>query len=229
MNEDHDSYRPRSPDLSSYTPQPPPDPTYNTNAYQQNYSLAHRGSYDASPYFSPQTATIPQSYFNALSHASPQPLPSRASIDNSALYPQFNVPQPPPAIVGDQRLYTERDPSTNFDTRSQRHPDLHFLDTKMARRRKSEEIDDDYTPGAQNPSGGRMAKRARKDDSSESTVIPILPSKSGPSQGIDVKTKFPVARIKRIMQADEDVGKLAMAAPIAVCKYRPSQVRRLKN
>ena len=41
---------------------------------------------------------------------------------------------------------------------------------------------------------------------------------SGPSQGIEVKTKFPVARIKRIMQADEDVGKVAQATPTAVSK-----------
>jgi hypothetical protein len=49
--------------------------------------------------------------------------------------------------------------------------------------------------------------------------------------GIEVKTKFPVARIKRIMQADEDVGKVAQVTPIAVCKSslknpptRPKQV-----
>lgn len=41
---------------------------------------------------------------------------------------------------------------------------------------------------------------------------------AGPSQGIEVKTKFPVARIKRIMQADEDVGKVAQLTPIAVSK-----------
>ncbi|KAK2841551.1 hypothetical protein FQN49_006145 [Arthroderma sp. PD_2] len=40
----------------------------------------------------------------------------------------------------------------------------------------------------------------------------------GPSGGIEVKTKFPVARIKRIMQADEDVGKVAQVTPIAVSK-----------
>ncbi|KAI5293575.1 hypothetical protein KEM52_005416, partial [Ascosphaera acerosa] len=37
-------------------------------------------------------------------------------------------------------------------------------------------------------------------------------------EGIEVKTKFPVARIKRIMQADEDVGKVAQATPVAVSK-----------
>ena len=40
----------------------------------------------------------------------------------------------------------------------------------------------------------------------------------GIQEGIEVKTKFPVARIKRIMQADEDVGKVAQVTPAAVCK-----------
>ncbi|EPS31697.1 DNA polymerase epsilon subunit C [Penicillium oxalicum] len=39
-----------------------------------------------------------------------------------------------------------------------------------------------------------------------------------PAASIEVKTKFPVARIKRIMQADEDVGKVAQVTPIAVSK-----------
>lgn len=43
----------------------------------------------------------------------------------------------------------------------------------------------------------------------------------GPSMGIEVKTKFPVARIKRIMQADEEVGKVAQVTPVAVCKFLP--------
>ena len=43
----------------------------------------------------------------------------------------------------------------------------------------------------------------------------------GVEEGIEVKTKFPVARIKRIMQADEDVGKVAQVTPTAVCKCCP--------
>ncbi|RMZ91080.1 hypothetical protein DV736_g1682, partial [Chaetothyriales sp. CBS 134916] len=35
---------------------------------------------------------------------------------------------------------------------------------------------------------------------------------------LDVKTKFAVARIKRIMQADEDIGKVAQATPTAMAK-----------
>ncbi|KAI8995237.1 histone-fold-containing protein, partial [Trametes punicea] len=33
-------------------------------------------------------------------------------------------------------------------------------------------------------------------------------------------TKFPVARIKRIMQKDEEVGKVAQATPVVICEYQ---------
>jgi len=35
------------------------------------------------------------------------------------------------------------------------------------------------------------------------------------------KSRFPVARIKKIMQADEDVGKVAQVTPVAVCMSLP--------
>lgn len=38
------------------------------------------------------------------------------------------------------------------------------------------------------------------------------------TRGIEVKTKFPTARIKRIMQADEDVGKVAQVTPVVMGK-----------
>ncbi|KAK9467550.1 DNA polymerase epsilon subunit C [Lipomyces arxii] len=33
-----------------------------------------------------------------------------------------------------------------------------------------------------------------------------------------IKTRFPVARIKKIMQADDDIGKVAQATPLVVAK-----------
>lgn len=36
---------------------------------------------------------------------------------------------------------------------------------------------------------------------------------------ITIKNHFPVARIKRIMQADDDVGKVAQVTPVVVCKF----------
>lgn len=34
----------------------------------------------------------------------------------------------------------------------------------------------------------------------------------------EIKARFPVARIKRLMQSDEDIGKVAQATPIVVAK-----------
>lgn len=71
-------------------------------------------------------------------------------------------------------------------------------------------------------------RRARKPKDEEVDYAPMVKDEDdvktqikregmGPSMDIDVRTKFPVARIKRIMQADEDVGKVAQVTPIAVC------------
>lgn len=44
------------------------------------------------------------------------------------------------------------------------------------------------------------------------------PDSSDPTQGCHIKTSFPVARIKRIMQADEDIGKVAQVTPTVVSR-----------
>ena len=40
----------------------------------------------------------------------------------------------------------------------------------------------------------------------------------GEAEGIVVKTKFPIARIKRLIQSDDEVGKVAQTTPTGVCK-----------
>jgi hypothetical protein len=91
------------------------------------------------------------------------------------------------------------------------------------KRGQTDENDDsgdvEYTPGSAN-AGGAGAKTSRKRKSTSVQGYPVgrAPGDVGPSLGIDIKTKFPVARIKRIMQADEDVGKVAQATPTAVCE-----------
>ncbi|KAL9111255.1 MAG: hypothetical protein Q9227_004333 [Pyrenula ochraceoflavens] len=232
MNDD----RPPSQDRSSYVTNQNPD-------FPPGYSLHSRRSYDASPYFSPQAATVPSSYFNLQPHSS-----TRASIGSNSEYsssfsqnyqstqesrrstlpnystPSYNFPsqlqqQPPPLQPPAQAPYIQ----------SPQPPSLSHLDTKMGRRRKSEEVDADdaeYNPdGPASAAGGRSAKRARRTDAPPMATIPSEESHALPPAphmahfaGVEVKTRFPVARIKRIMQADEDVGKLAMAAPIAVAK-----------
>lgn len=41
---------------------------------------------------------------------------------------------------------------------------------------------------------------------------------SDPTMGVQLKTSFPVARIKRIMQADDDIGKVAQVTPHVVSR-----------
>lgn len=77
----------------------------------------------------------------------------------------------------------------------------------------NQEDEDEWTPDNSATKGNRKGKNARaKVEMDHGKPAP------GVEEGIEVKTKFPVARIKRIMQADEDVGKVAQVTPTAVCK-----------
>src|SRR6185369_2126947 len=58
------------------------------------------------------------------------------------------------------------------------------------------------------PTPGKMPPRKTSQPAPAAPVVDASP----------VKTKFPTARIKRIMQADEEVGKVAQQTPIAVGK-----------
>jgi Dr1-associated corepressor len=98
--------------------------------------------------------------------------------------------------------------------------------TRRKRGQTSENDDNgdlDYIPESGPATVGVGPKsRKRKSDSGPgqgSWQMARTPGNAGPSLGIEVKTKFPVARIKRIMQADEDVGKVAQATPTAVCEW----------
>ena len=84
---------------------------------------------------------------------------------------------------------------------------------KPRSRAKSEE--DEFTSGvpAKAKGAGRKSKKQKVEEDICEKPAP------GVEEGIEVKTKFPVARIKRIMQADEDVGKVAQVTPTAVCKF----------
>lgn len=73
--------------------------------------------------------------------------------------------------------------------------------------------DDEWAPSERAPrAGGRKAKKQKIEEDCGKPA-------PGVEEGIEVKTKFPVARIKRIMQADEDVGKVAQVTPTAVCEF----------
>jgi hypothetical protein len=48
-----------------------------------------------------------------------------------------------------------------------------------------------------------------------------------PAPDVSITVHFPVARIKRIMQADDDVGKVAQVTPVVVCECCSSPATRL--
>ena len=162
MTDQDGSYRPRSPDFSSF--QQTYTPTVNL-AYQPQspYSLTSPASYDASPFFS-------QPY-------SREQIPPQSS----------RTPQP----------YI----STYSQVPSTYSPDMPRRSTRTAAAAQAAT----FIPHMM------VAQAPVPRSAPEST-------KPRPWDGIDVKTKFPVARIKRIMQADEDVGKVAQVTPIAVCE-----------
>ena len=78
----------------------------------------------------------------------------------------------------------------------------------------TENADPDWIPGYSSGGSGRKIKKQKVERVCEKPA-------PGVEEGIEVKTKFPVARIKRIMQADEDVGKVAQVTPTAVCEFPP--------
>ena len=84
---------------------------------------------------------------------------------------------------------------------------------KLKSRVKSEE--DEFTTEVPTKARG-PGRKSKKQKVEEDICEKPAP---GVEEGIEVKTKFPVARIKRIMQADEDVGKVAQVTPTAVCKF----------
>ncbi|KAE8139167.1 histone-fold-containing protein [Aspergillus pseudotamarii] len=173
MTDQDNSYRPRSPDFSTFqSPIPPsiPQPIYSV----ANPLAHHRASYNASPYFTPQ-------YHDP-------------------------VPPPPPRRASQQYIPPFADPIVD--------PDMARRSSRIARAAEVVPIPETkyVEPTYVEPS------YVEPPYVEPTPVLPEEPPQSNPLAGVEVKTKFPVARIKRIMQADEDVGKVAQVTPIAVSK-----------
>ncbi|KAL4920111.1 histone-fold-containing protein [Aspergillus aurantiobrunneus] len=161
MTEQDNSYRPRSPDFSTFQPTIPSQPVY-----QFGNPLSHRASYDASPFFTPQ------------------------------------YQQPPTASTRTTQQYVPPFSDNSFEA------DMARRSSRLAR---AGEVAPVLEPKYVEPVSEEPAEPLEP-------LEPLEPPKLDPAAGIEVKTKFPVARIKRIMQADEDVGKVAQVTPIAVSK-----------
>ncbi|KAF7502899.1 hypothetical protein GJ744_004937 [Endocarpon pusillum] len=299
-NNNNTTYRPRSPDLSAFIlppqqlqqqQQPVFHPSYQdpSSSWQHQRQgsggaaltglpagsgsyppVTHRGSYDASPYFSPQgsfslgqgQSQVPgqAGYFVGGAGAGGQQQGQvqrretvgygTASASASAALGEYSkLTQSPTATAGgegvgpghSQTLQQQsfwqtsasgftapahEQPVGSFPSsllqQAQQQPQ-HNMPPSRRKRGQTDDNDDsgdvDYTPESSSVGGaGGKSSRKRKSDNDQAWTSGRAPGEVGPSLGIDIKTKFPVARIKRIMQADEDVGKVAQATPTAVSK-----------
>ncbi|KAK5137853.1 hypothetical protein LTR08_006621 [Meristemomyces frigidus] len=64
----------------------------------------------------------------------------------------------------------------------------------------------------------KRPRRPQQQSRSSASNGATCPSAGNATLGVELKTSFPVARIKRIMQADEDVGKVAQVTPHVVSR-----------
>ncbi len=200
------SYRPQSPDLSSYAP-------------QDLSSYAPR---------SPDLSGLrPQS--PDLSGPLPSPSPryghhhtlSRDRFGNN--FPNNFTHQGSPTSVPSQPLqpshYTGHSP---FD-----------MAPTTRRMRAAAAVDDEYLPDAhsypvkqeaQPTQPSSFANGSQRFDFDEKPAqlmpAPLLYEQrpADPTCGVQLKTSFPVARIKRLMQADDDIGKVAQVTPHVVSR-----------
>lgn len=72
--------------------------------------------------------------------------------------------------------------------------------------------DPDYLPDDQTEKS-----RGKRPQTNNGTAGDDSPTALPSPDNMTIKNHFPVARIKRIMQADDDVGKVAQVTPVVVC------------
>lgn len=146
--------------------------------------------------------------------SSPSHPNSNASVNSDSNFTYNPTPYAPQSPVNQRASYdaspffssTYQRPTSSSRVPQQYVPPFHGFD-EMARRSSRLQPADAPVPVAAAPETMPAIAPLQDED--------LQPR---PGAAIEVKTKFPVARIKRIMQADEDVGKVAQVTPIAVCK-----------
>ncbi|OGM51343.1 CBF/NF-Y family transcription factor [Aspergillus bombycis] len=170
---------------------------------------------DFSTLQSPIPPSIPQplySFANPLAH-------HRASYDASPYFtPQYHqpVPPPPPRRASQQYIPPFADPIVD--------PDMARRSSRIARAAEvvpmpeTKYVEPTYVEPTYAEPTYVEPSYVEPPYVEPTPVLPEEPPQPNPAASVEVKTKFPVARIKRIMQADEDVGKVAQVTPIAVSK-----------
>ena len=142
-------------------------------------------------------------YRGSISHSLPYLSPTSSPTQQSK-----SLPPPPPIAPETQHI-----PPATSDT-------LVAIPATVAPAmprgvRKEESMPDaDYTP--ENDAPVTVAEKTRgkgvKREEGNGAV-------GGSAGDVNITVHFPVARIKRIMQADDDVGKVAQVTPVCVCEF----------
>ena len=206
------SYRPRSPDISNFQPSYAQQQYIEPYTHQPGYSppnnsTSPQASYDASPFFNRQQYFPPQ----------PQQ-PAYTTFDSYQ-------PQEMPPITRSRAAHAQsyaQEPQPHYAQTHHTHPPQ--LSHPQPLQQQQQQQQQAWHPPPAPEAGEEPQTKVAKPNATPAPAPPAAQAPSpapgpGPSQGIEIKTKFPVARIKRIMQADEDVGKVAQVTPVAVCKY----------
>jgi histone H3/H4 len=218
------TYAPQSPDLSSFLSSPP--------KAQQPYNPTSTSYAPRSPVI-PSFTSASSAHHNLHSYnANNNATFGAASTSSDFAEYGTNTYMPPiPALPPSHSFQnTLQPPNTNANA--------YFSPQRPARKAKNEAFsyseldadadDDEYLPlpdqQINSPTMSSRGPRIKGESSTSSSLtFPSAPSQPPQYQNpnptnIEIKTKFPVARIKRIMQADEEVGKVAQVTPVAVSK-----------
>ncbi|SZF00927.1 unnamed protein product [Blumeria hordei] len=133
-------------------------------------------------------------------------------------------PHPPSALSASYNSLPTSSLNSNIINYPCHHPQSSYLNIPRSGNTSSEYISEPnntLVPSIKsNPSimSASHGSRIYDEYSGQSSSGPSLHYSDPNPNKIEIKTKFPVARIKRIMQADEEVGKVAQVTPVAVSK-----------
>jgi len=185
-------YRPQSPDLGSYAPQ---SPDLSGGLRPQSPDLS---GFTSQPNFTSQPSL---GSFGLPHHQSRDRFGGAFGGNGSAGGP---TSIPPTSYYPPEYQQTATMAPRSHVKSEQSAEDEYMPDAPLAKR-----------PRGRPPGSGRQQQNGSA--STQQQTIKSQPN-SDPTLGVNLKTSFPVARIKRIMQADEDVGKVAQVTPHVVSR-----------
>lgn len=197
--EETSNYAPRSPDLSSFfsdspTQAAPQHLAAPASHGQAGYKIQPSASRFAAVPGNAESFYTPPSSYGAYPQTSYQPY-----IESSYYYEPFS----PPAVGHPGQNST----GSGYQTAAPLAPQHDFKPLPPP--------PPEFSPYSYEPYLGQASSSSSDMPPRKAAVPPPPAPFIEPSP---VKTRFPTARIKRIMQADEEVGKVAQQTPIAVGK-----------